>query len=206
MRYFKYLNETTGSTFKEASNIINKYIPKIMDDFQKLNWNISDKNMLSTLNKYFRKDQVVFKTGKSEGPNNYNKTVQSGETFDTGKIEIILLRGASKKISKHKNHFLEITQNLFMRDIWDILNHELIHKQQAKKSKGKAFIDYYDLSNPIEYLSDPAEIEAFAQQAAIDINRGIEEPKGLILYQSFFSEDHPKIWKRFLKKLEFYLR
>lgn len=83
--------------------------------------------------------------------------------------------------------------------------HEKRHRYQFRK-KGKAFARHYkspvadlDLQYEMEYYGDADEIDAYAQEAVIEM-RLIGYSASMEKYQELFAKNDPVVYNRFLKK------
>ena len=106
--------------------------------------------------------------------------------------------------------FLDINQNAFLRELFDILAHETIHAMQmfsidktGDSERYAAGLKKQDIKgDPHSYYTDPREIEAYALQAAIEYAR-LGQSQIIANYEDRFKEQNPKVWKAFLKKYAF---
>lgn len=109
-----------------------------------------------------------------------------------GKYELKLLKSNIKKFSQRVSEFLI---------------HELIHRKQFEKvphdilkSDKKISAQHGSFK---KYLIDNEEVEAFAKQAVSELENG--EYHVIKTYYKEIRNDYPEAWKKFLKKVYYYL-
>lgn len=207
MRLKQYINETTKTTVVKSKIIIQKHLPEIMKEFEKENWIISDKKAIDIINKYFKRDNIEFELIEERIIGKSSKNIAGGVAYSNG-ITIYPVKGFAETFRRYakpdkKEDFLNTATNKFFGEIHSILTHELIHIDQYELAKGKMPKKEIDTDKTKEYLSDKQEIEAFAQQAALEIAR---KGKSNIItrYKNEFKPTD-KVWKRFMKKFFFYM-
>ena len=212
MRFKQYINEITKPTIKNAIRMVNKRLGEIGRVFEKNGWQISDTALIKTLNAAFKNDNLYFSFDK-RGALSLGRHITSAFTFDNPHLPIVIKvkQGSSSyfrrftKPGKREN-FFKIQNNEFFKELTTILAHELIHVTQNIVSRGKSFgPDEFDPNADKDiYLSDPMELDAFAQGAAIELlDRG--ESNIMKDYQDSFETNHPT-YKKFIKKLYKYIR
>lgn len=198
-------------------DIINwfKIIGKVFD---KEGWNVNSKDMLNVLNAIVNSEGVEFISLKRKSSGKYISGAQfGGKSVDRGIFFTVWVNpdfaDYFRRFSKpnRRKMFLDINQNAFARELYDVLAHETAHAMQAiaitdrgNQEKYVASTQQQDRENdPIGYYADPREVEAYALQAAIEYVR-LNQSRIIDLYQYHFKENNPKIWKKFLKVYSFY--
>ena len=202
MRFKKHLNEISRPTIKDAVRLINKHLGEIGRRLEKNGWKVTDKNLVKILNAVFNRDGVRFKLN-TRGVKSIGRFITSGFIWGNPneKILIVIQPGSGDyfrrfaKPNKRQN-FFEILKNEFFSQLHGTLSHELIHITQSIVSRSKSV---QKTQNDDEYLSDPEEIEAFAQDAATELIR-IGHSKTWNLYRFNFKPDNPT-YRKFIKKM-----
>jgi hypothetical protein len=180
----------------------------IMENVEKhmieVDWEISDDLLVEVLNFYSPKE-ILFSLGnkKSYYPNKYITEGSFGgeqispDTF----FNIKVVRGAGKFLRRFSKpgkraHFKDTDLNQFLRELYDVLAHELVHALQAIE------MDWEEV--PIEseeaYFSHPREIEAYALQAAMERKRK-NKSDAQEVYRELFGLGS-KVYKMFMIKSE----
>lgn len=200
MRLQKYLNETTILTEEEVERILDIGFNRYEDWLSRsrftfwplvwlhLNYAFKDFNIYFNYPWFKAKESLGFTVIKS---GNVNITLEKGD------LKLLkTISGIEKFRKKHRVTFY----------------HELVHKKQYSKfskefKKKGAIKKYASLSSDtiLEYLSRDTEIEAFARQAVAELkNKGRLDV--LDMYYEYVRGSNTKAWRKFLKKLYFYLR
>jgi hypothetical protein len=220
MRLRSYLNESTEPTVKntiEALKIAFSKIKQIIEMGGDKFFDIDDKEALQIMRVGFDIIHVKLDIGGkgSKGVRKYLAQGEFGGEYGKDYVwKIEMLPGFSKvfkKFAKEKSwkNFMNHQKNPLFREMTEMLSHEILHSQQALNSAGAAFDpEVQGLSstysgNMKDYLAHPLEIEAYAQQTAIDIIR-----KGTSIYIPVMRDLFPtssKVWKKYLKKYKYYL-
>ena len=207
MRLSNYITEITEPTVTPAIGLIHSAMPELYRILSKHNWDVTDEMFIKILNGVFKKHKIMFDL--NIGRASIKKFIGWGGYILGGKVIVNInpfkaskyLRRFAKK-GKYSD-FFSISKNQFLGDLFDVLAHEYIHAMQDFKSKGK-FVIYGDDEKDKDYLSDKNEVEAFAQQAAIELTR-FGKSETIRRYMATFDENSP-IYKRFFKRLYFYIR
>ena len=192
-----------------------KIVDKVLN---KEGWYINDKDMLKVLNAITNSEGIEFILLKRKSSGKYISGAQfGGKSVERGiYFTVWVLPGFGdyfKRFSnpKKRKMFLDVNQNAFARELYDVLSHETAHAMQAIAITDRGDQEKYVAStqqqnregDPIGYYSDPREVEAYALQAAIEYTR-LHKSHIIDLYYYYFKENNPKIWKSFLKKYSFY--
>lgn len=198
-----------------ARKVIEGKLPKLYNILKKKKWNVNTDQLVDILNDLFKWNQIEFynshKFSKDLVLTASFNTIDSKGIDEFYDIDIGVSEKAGKYIRKFarnekKNHFFDIMKNDFVYTIIEYLTHELRHYQQFIKYPSSPNTD---LLSGFEYYSNPEEIDAHAQQAAVEtLKKGtstilkkfisLTEPeKGDDNYQS---REKKKLRKRFLKK------
>jgi len=183
---------------KKAKKIVLSGVDKLENFFDKQGWNLNGILIASFLYVVYNKNNIKFGLGdkadieisKQEGRDFVlgAGTTMGGEitVYINGDLEI------KEKIEDFKNSKL-------IKELIDVLSHELVHREQWLRSKDKLVTKGFDPNMSLrKYLSLKFEIEAHAHDAALNIHRGDEAPE-LEVYK-IFGIKHP-VYKRFMKKV-----
>ena len=101
----------------------------------------------------------------------------------------------------------ETTTYVMINELFTTLVHEKRHRYQYRQRNNlfgttyrvKAKVNDVDTLNYMKYYGDPDELDAYAQEAAIEKRlHGDSETKAK--YQELFANADPKVYNRFLKK------
>jgi hypothetical protein len=219
MRLKGYLKETTQPTVKmtiDALKIAFGKIKQIIEMGGDKFFDVDDKVALQIMRSGFDEVAVKLEMGKQKG--GVRKYLAGGEFGgDYGKDYAWLIKlqpdfsKVFRKFAKERGmkNFMSHTKNPLFREMVELVSHEILHSQQALNSAGAAFdpevqgITQTYTGNMKDYLKHPIELEAYAQQSAIDAIR-----KGQSVYIATMRDLFPpksKIWKRFVKKYQFYM-
>lgn len=192
-----------------------KIVGKVLD---KEGWYINDEDMLKILNAITNPEGVEFNLLKRKSGGKYiSGALFGGKSVERGiYFTIWVLPGFADYFKRFNNPkkrkmFLDVNQNAFARELYDVLAHETAHAMQAIAITDRGDQERYVAStkqqdregDPIGYYSDPREVEAYALQAAIEYTR-LNQSRIIDLYNHHFKENNPKVWKNFLKKYSFY--
>lgn len=219
MRLKNFIYETTHATQMlqalKKDTMIDFY--KVQKDLQRRNFIVSDKELIRILNKAF-KDSGIFFRLVSKSEKGYKKYIAGGQLGNKGREApdwavwtVDVIGGFSeyfKRFAKpgKEAYFRDVDLNEFLRELFDLLSHEMIHAGQVLRSQGLAFGSTGSTmpadGNIIKYLSNPAEIEAYALQSAVEYERSGKSPM-YDLYINTFKKSS-KVLKRFLKKFAEY--
>ena len=113
---------------------------------------------------------------------------------------------AINECEKNDTFFFDaVGLELLINELFTCLVHEKRHRYQFRK-KGKANVRRYkssvadlDLKYDMEYYGDADEIDAYAQEAVIEM-RLIGYSASMEKYQELFAKNDPVVYNRFLKK------
>lgn len=213
MRLKQYISETTPAHFIHSlSKDISIGLRKMKKKLESKNWEVSDKELVKLFNDSFKVQGIDFVLKSSR--TKVGKWVIEAEFGGKGVEEgipwkVYLRTGVSGFIKRFKKpdkakFFTDTNLNQLAREINDTMQHEMLHAYQMLRAPeawtgGGAT----DAAGEVAYLSEPLEIEANALSAAIDIWR-FGKTKMIFRYRDAFGKDH-KIFKKFMKKLVFYL-
>lgn len=207
MKLKKYiLKEITDPTIEKAKKVIEYNIPKLYNILSKKSFNISNNVLVNILNNLFKNNNIKFKLVPIGTKKRYRYIV-AGYMFIDGRIEIEISN--NKKTGKFfrrfaqenkKESFFSIEKNAFLQELLSIISHEMIHIEQYKKSGTKGWLETGETE--AEYLADPQELEAYAQDAAIEIIRRGKSHTIKRYFASFTIKD--AILRKFLKKTAYY--
>lgn len=218
MRLRQYLTEITRPSAPIINRIFQRTLPKVYKELDAFDWKFDDDFFAMVMTTNFRKYRIEFVSSrvKPRGKffakfRSYNKNVKDGGTYSDASMEIVFTKGIAKRIIKlfgkgdNEKNFSSAkkTKNPIFNDIFDLLAHEWVHRDQALKSKGMSQVvkpGYEDLG--AVYHADPGEIEAYAQQAAIEYYNAAEDQEVLQRYLNLTSK---KTRKKFLKKFYQYV-
>lgn len=203
------LDEITKLKDREAKKIVISKIDKIYDSLEKLNWSAQLGVVGALMNHFFQDFDISFTIAGDEEGDIGTKAGQDwfvdAVLMSDDSIVMFLHPGIDKEISKlgkiedPREREKAFKSGKFVKEFTQILSHELVHKDQWRKSKGKMISKRYGPDMPVRrYLSFPHEIEAQAHDAATKLHRGEEAPE-LEVYQ-IFGKKHP-VFKKFMKKV-----
>jgi len=207
MRLLSYIKETTEPTVVPVVTLINSIMPELYRILSKHSWNVDDEMLIKILNGVFKRHGIEFDLSLKR--KSIKRLLGWGAFMLDGSMEIYIepfkVSDYFRRFVKNNKYgdFFSIRKNQFLRDLFDVMTHEYIHAMQNLKSKGKfADVEQRDDDSAYTYLSDKHEIEAYAQQAAIEIGR-FGKSDTVERYLNTFDRDDPAL-KRFFKKLIFY--
>jgi hypothetical protein len=203
MRLIAFLNETTSPTYNEAHKIITIAFSNFLKQKD------SNTFVLERLNSSLKKYNVEF-VYNSSLPERINATCN----LYTGEISV--------EFAKEEVEFLidELENAKSISDLKDItdelsimLSHELIHREQGKNiptdikdkmvKNGKLRGGKLTTVEVVkQYLSEPREIEAYAQQIIHELSV-TKNSDTLKMYKMLFDKNSD-VYKRLLKKIYFY--
>jgi len=110
-------------------------------------------DLIDGLNKEFKKDDITFSTSIDPGADDTINAFTFPET-----LEIDLTIGVK---------LFTLSDKELINNIIETMQHELVHKEQLRRSGGKSYtvsMENIDASNIDKYISDKAEIMAYAVQ------------------------------------------
>lgn len=200
MRLQDYLEETTKFQYNNTKKIITKNLSMLEKYVSERS--LDDNILLNILNASFKDDRIFF-TLENDAE---SQCVSSGLTdFKDGTIQIDIVSGCTRHIQKaySKNNFFDFRKNPFLKELLEVLTHELTHRRQLEKSK-YIFKDMIEFNSIRDYLSFKNEIEAYASTIVSELKIRGYSPN-LYGFLSYFSKGDPVI-KRLLKKVYFYLK
>ena len=203
------LDEITKLKDREAKKIVMSKIDKLFEAFEKLKWTSTHGVVGSIMNLYYKDAAISFTVAGSEEGDIGTKAGQDwfvdAVLMSDESIVMFLHPNIDKEIAKigeiedPKERKKVLKTGKFFREFTQILSHELVHRDQWAKSKGKMISKRYHAEMPVRrYLSFPHEIEAQAHDAATKLYRGEEAPE-LEVYL-IFGKKHP-VFKKFMKKV-----
>jgi hypothetical protein len=218
MRLKRHLKEATEPTVDMATKSLEHVFEKIRSIFSKVDlFDLDDNLALKILRSGFDNVGVKLEMGRKKGSRKYIENAEFGGKYGGDYNWLIRMKpGFSKVFKKFATprgwKLLEDpNKNPLLRELIEVLSHEIIHTKQAIDSSGAAFdpeiqgIDTTFSGNIKDYLKHPLEIEPHAQQAAIDtIRMGADKSPIIKNYKALFPPGS-KVMKTFLKKYAFYL-
>ena len=213
MRLTNYITEVTKPTLNQVRTLLEKGMCNMFRILEKNSWKMPDRAIIAMLNATYKNNNILFILGSTK-KSSVSKYVHSALFISEGLLIAIIMKpgitNAFKKFARpdKKQMFYDIEGNEFFRNISDALAHEMLHKSQVKVSKGKAlYADPESADSSLErYYKDPMEIEAHAQEAAVEVIRYDGISKTFAKYKMLFAEEDPKTYKRFMKKMMMYIR
>ena len=207
MRLNRYIKEISDTTTIKAKEIIVSNLPQLYNILKKKSFNITTKVLVNILNNLFKRYKIVFILSKSKKKR--YKYITQGMMYVDGKIEIEI--DNNQQVGKFfrrfaredkKDDFFDVNKNGFLRDLLSTLSHEILHQDQLSKAGEENWKE--SGKSEIDYLSDPQELEAQAQDSAIEILR-TGTSYTLQRYFSHFTMKSP-VLRIFLKKVTYYCR
>jgi hypothetical protein len=200
--------------------IINNNIGNVGRILMKHSWNVNDDMLIKILNGTFNRYNIIFFPSTSKKSQKIKKYISDAKAWiitDTEKketkyiVEIRVVKDFSnyfRRFAGNVSKFYKIKENQFLKDLLDLLSHEIVHIKQASKS-GKKFVQSQkpeDYSYDDTYLAIPEELDAFAYQAAIEVLRTgkLEGSEVYKRYAKTFEKNDP-IFKKFMKRLFKYI-
>jgi len=212
MRLKRYIIEITDPTIKRARRAIENNMVELYRILSKKGWNVDTKMVVKIMDGLFKRYNIRFKLDK-KGVKSSTQFLTRGYFFThDGRIEVYI--DDDPKTGKFFRRFagsdkydifFDVGRNAFLRNLLDFLSHEIIHREQLNKA-GISFINSFNITDDSageDYLSDHFEIEAFAQDAAIQIVRG-KSPTIMKIYFDYF-DIKDSTMKKFLKKVTQYV-
>ena len=205
MRLQKVLNE--AAELQIVIKDIESKMHELYRILKKHGFQMTDEQLEKTLDSIFKDKGINFYIGKKRGAH-YTPLIDGAAIHPDLDIEVELVPGFSQFFRRFAKEgkfqqFFNVGKNQFFYSLAEILSHEYRHLFQTLKSKGKMF---KTATNPeyvgySEYKKTPAELDAFALQAAI---QHIRTGKSIVVkeYAQMFSKDDPKVWQKFLKKAD----
>jgi hypothetical protein len=214
-RLNNYIKEAIKLQDREARRILMSGMDELLDIFEKRNWELNTPLLGAFLNVVYgprHNIQFVLATPNQDETKKYNyDMVSAGQTLLDGKMIVYLSNNAGKIFTdtmkdEEGDKREAFVKGPFMDELLDVLQHELVHREQWKRA-GKFWIPhrYKGKNIPVRrYLSAPQEIEAWAHDAALVFLKD-EEPEEIKVYKEQFGNKHP-VFKRFMKKFHKFIR
>lgn len=206
MKLKRYIKEITDPTVEKAKKVIEYNIPKLYNILFKKSFNISTHAFVGILNNLFKNNKIKFELAPVGIRKRYRYIV-AGYMFIDGRIQIDICNNKNtgkffRRFAQEgkKDDFFNIERNEFFKELLSILSHEMIHIEQFKKAGKKGWLESGESEK--EYLGDPQELEAHAQDAAIEIIRRGTSYTIERYFASFTMKD--AILRKFLKKTAYY--
>ena len=200
--------------------IINNNIGNIGRILMKYSWNVNDDMLIKILNGTFNRYNIAFFPSTFKKNQKIKKYISDAKAWiitDPEKretkyfVEVRVVKDFSRyfrRFAGNVSKFYKIKDNQFLKDLLDLLSHEVVHIKQASKSGDKFSQNRKesDYENDFTYLSIPDELDAFAYQAAIEVLRTgkLEGSTTYKRYTNVFEKDHPT-FKKFMKRLLKYI-
>ena len=197
MRLINYLTESN----KQAKDILNDIFKGKLS--QELIKTRNDNELLHKLDDAFSKYNISFEHGQQTKLPGNSLILYAQITSDGDLIIFLKKKGVLKYLQDKINddNFNDIKKNVFFRELYLLLVHELIHVRQFEKNPG-LFKNIPDENNMREYLSDKDEIDAYAAQAVEEV-RMFGKSKVITMYLIIFDKNDPIIDK-LLKRINYY--
>jgi hypothetical protein len=197
MRLINYLTESN----KQAKGILNIiFKSNLSQELLKIK---SDNELLHTLDYAFATHDISFEHGQQTKVAG-NSLILYAQITSDGDLVIFLKKKGVLKYLQDKikdNTFNDIKKNVFFRELYLLLVHELIHVRQFEKNPD-LFKNIPKVNDMKEYLSDKDEIDAYSAQAVEEV-RMFGKSKVITMYLTIFDKDDPIIDK-LLKRINYY--
>jgi hypothetical protein len=206
---YNFLKEAIKLQDREARSILMSGMDELLDIFEKNNWELRTPLLGAFLNVVYKSRhniQFILASPDQDETRKWDyDLVSAGQTLLDGKILVYISNKAGKiftdTMKDEEGDKREVFVNgPFMDELLDVLQHELVHREQWKRA-GKFWIPkkYKGKNIPIRrYLSAPQEIEAWAHDAALAFLKK-DDPEEIGIYKEQFGTKHP-VFKRFMKK------
>ena len=197
MRLINYLTESN----KQAKDILNDVFKGKL--FQELIKTRNDSELLHKLDDAFSKYNISFEHGQQTKLPGNSLILYAQITSDGDLIIFLKKKGVLKYLQDQINDdtFNDIKKNIFFRELYLSLVHELIHVRQFEKNPN-LFKNIPKVNDMKEYLSDKDEIDAYAAQAVEEV-RMFGKSKVITMYLTIFDKNDPIIDK-LLKRINYY--
>jgi|GEM_PF-4591995 hypothetical protein len=212
-----YIYETTSGVSDLSKHILNGLLKNLWEHLVQLDFTLkSDDELILILNaSNFHKNLFEFVKAKKKAKSNISRFVYMG-IFDmmednNKKIPIRLsIRKNTydffRRFAKPNSEkiFFDLKKNQFARDIMAPLSHEITHYLQYIKSRGEINFPEED-STYAQYISNKAELEAFALQITLEQITG----KKSSMYNVYLKYKNKgsisdKTWNNLLRKIDYF--
>jgi hypothetical protein len=202
-RLNRYIKEATKLQDREAKRIVKSKQSKLVSIFDKKNWDMPKGFVGAIMNIIYKDEDISFTIADIGDASTAEKAGQKwfvdAVLMSDESITIYVNPKIEDLVRKYKDNRKDFEKSEFMKEFIQILSHELVHREQWKKSGGKLLSKRYTTDMPMRrYLSFPHELEAQAHDAATKLHRGEKAPE-LEIYK-IFGIKHP-VYKRFMKKV-----
>lgn len=203
-RLRKYITEITRLQDKKAEKIVLSKLSKLTSAFDKKDWDMPPGFVGALMNIFYKSDNLSFTVADTSDASTAEKAGQEwlvdAVLMSDESIVVFINPNIEELVRKYKDRRNEFENSKFVKEFKQILSHELVHREQWKKSGGKLLTGKrYTVDMPMRrYLSFPHEIEAQAHDAATKLHAGKEAPE-LEVYK-IFGIKHP-VYKKFMKKV-----
>jgi len=218
MKLQLYLTEITQPTVKMTTEVLTNVFKIIRSIFERYDlFDINDDLALRLMKHPFDTAGIKLVMGDKKGNRKYISSGEFGGNYGGDYAWLIKMKPGFSKVfkrfatSRGWKYLEDPVKNPLFRELVEILSHEILHTQQALGSNGAAFDPEIQKMKSTysgsyeDYLKHPLEIEAYAQQAAIDtIRKGEKNSPVFQAYKEYFPKGS-NILKKFLKKYSFYL-
>lgn len=178
---------------------------------KKNGFQMSDSSLEKSLDSIFSDKGIGFQPGPRRGAR-FSQVIHGAGVTDQLFVVVEYTPGFSEYFRRFarpekRELFFDIARNEFFRSLAEVVSHEYKHIFQSMASRGKTS---HKETNPqkmgyANYLKSPEELDAFALQAAIQQMR-TGESTTIQHYYHYFSEEEPKVWQRFVKKVHKHLK
>jgi len=202
-RLKRYITEITKLRDREAKRIVKSKQNKLVSIFDKKDWDMPKGFIGAIMNVIYKDENISFTIADIGDTSTAEKAGQKwfvdAVLMSDESITVYVNPKIEDLVRKYKNNRNDFEDSEFMKELIQILSHELVHREQWKRSGGKLLSKRYTADMPMRrYLSFPHELEAQAHDAATKLHRGDEAPE-LEVYK-IFGKGHP-VFKRFMKKV-----
>ena len=218
MRLQRYLTEITDPSVDMAIESLKLVFNNIRGMLTKFDlFDVDDHLAMKMLKNGFNGIGVKLEMGGKRGTRKYVVGGEFGGNYGGNYHWLIKMKPGFSEVfkkfatSRGWKYLEDPRRNPLMRELVEILSHEILHTKQALGSGGAAFDPELQgmtstyTGNMKDYLKNPLEIEPYAQQAAMDtIRKGEKNSPILKNYRSLFPSGS-KVLKKFLKKYAYYL-
>ena len=197
MRLVNYLTESN----KQAKGILNSiFKSNLSQELLKIK---SDNELLHVLDYAFATHDISFEHVQQKKLAGNSLILYAQITSDGDLIIFLKKKGVLKYLQDKikDNTFNDIKKNVFFRELYLLLVHELIHVRQFEKNPD-LFKNIPKVNDMREYLSDKDEIDAYSAQAVEEV-RMFGKSKVITMYLTIFDKDDPIIDK-LLKRINYY--
>jgi len=198
---------------KLAARLWTKVGLNVLDEFESKNWKLSFQDITDTFNEAFWCYDIRFFFSESPADDGLRRYVEGGLFHYDGLIEVFLTQKFYTFLQKlrfkkdYMARWINFGKNLFLEEYLEVVSHELLHRKQWELGMRHGVETASNGEESIEHFSDYTEIQAHAQDTALNIliNRSLMSQYYYIgCYNDLFGNDSP-IYKTFMKNLQRFL-